>query len=314
MGIDATGVRFLGFAKSCGVDFVRTAMIGRQGLYIAADEMRRVLTSLGMVPGGRVVESMTDRGGFSEGLLEYLGAQTVHSFDFSDFEGATYTHDMNLPIAESFKEKYSVVLDGGSLEHVFNFPVAIRNCMEMVAVGGHYLAITPANNFFGHGFYQFSPELYFSVLSSDNGFEIVDIIALEETNKSAWYSIRSPRETRSRVELRNSEPVHLLVIAKRVARKPIFEKLPQQSDYTVRWEGEGEVADSASAQMAVPSQRPVAIRIAKILLPASLRLFIRWLFTWPEKPVFGFDPKFFRRVDPASHSPSQLSTPGPGQV
>lgn len=70
---------------------------------------------------------------------------------------------MNREIPGDFIEKYSMVLDGGSLEHVFNFPVAVRNCMQMLQVGGHYLAITPANNFMGHGFYQFSPELYFSI-------------------------------------------------------------------------------------------------------------------------------------------------------
>src|SRR5438477_418150 len=84
--------------------------------------------------------------------------------------GPHFPHDMNEPIPDKFKETYTAVLDGGSLEHVFNFPVAIKNCMEMVKVGGHYLAITPANNFFGHGFYQFSPELYFTVLSKENGF------------------------------------------------------------------------------------------------------------------------------------------------
>lgn len=311
MGIDATGVRFLGFAKKQGVDFSRTAMIGRQGFYILPGDLREALSSVGLKPQDRVVEGMCSHGGFSEGLFQYLGGETIHSFDFSDFEGATYTHDMNLPITDVFKEKYSAVLDGGSLEHVFNFPVAIKNCMEMVEVGGHYLAITPANNFFGHGFYQFSPELYFSVLSPENGFEIVEIIALEEANKSAWFAIRSPRETRSRVELRNAEPVHLLVIARRMARKVIFERPPQQSDYTVRWQGEDNAAHLP--QVAPPSSRPFHIRIAKMLLPVSLRLFIRNLLARPEKPVFGFDPKFFRRVDPASHLSRQPSAPVSGQ-
>ena len=84
------------------------------------------------------------------------------------YESAKHLHDMNEGIPGDFKEKYTAVLDAGSLEHIFNFPVAIKNRMDMVNVSGHYLAITPANNFCGHGFYQFSPELYFSVLTREN--------------------------------------------------------------------------------------------------------------------------------------------------
>jgi hypothetical protein len=31
-------------------------------------------------------------------------------------------------------------------------------------------AVTPANNQMGHGFYQFSPELFFRVFSQENGY------------------------------------------------------------------------------------------------------------------------------------------------
>ena len=77
---------------------------------------------------------------------------------------------MNLPIGDDLKRKFSVVIDGGTLEHVFNFPVAIKNCMQMLDVGGHFFVHTMANNFMGHGFYQFSPELFYRVFSPENGF------------------------------------------------------------------------------------------------------------------------------------------------
>ena len=56
-----------------------------------------------------------------------------------------------------------MVIDGGLLEHVFDFPTAIRNCMRMVRQGGHLILNLPVNNFPGHGFYRFSPELVFRV-------------------------------------------------------------------------------------------------------------------------------------------------------
>ncbi len=64
--------------------------------------------------------------GYAEPLFEYLGANKAHALDYSDYEKPTVTHDMNEPLPEHLKSRYTVVLDGGSLEHVFNFPVAIK--------------------------------------------------------------------------------------------------------------------------------------------------------------------------------------------
>jgi len=42
-----------------------------------------------------------------------------------------------------------VVIDSGSLEHIYNFPVAIANCMKMVKVGGSFFIFNMANNHMG---------------------------------------------------------------------------------------------------------------------------------------------------------------------
>jgi hypothetical protein len=302
MGIDVNGARFLTYARAMGVDFAQTAMIGRQSLYISHDDMRGVLESFGhSVSDDEIAEICS--GGYSEALLRRLGARDTHSFDYSAYQSATHTHDMNVPIPDALKEQYTAVLDGGTLEHVFNFPVAIKNCMEMVKVGGHYLAITPANNFFGHGFYQFSPELYFTVLAEENGFEVVKIIALEERDKPAWYAIKSPREVADRVTLTNTFPVHLLVIARRIASRPIFAQPPQQSDYTAIWTGDGSAGLEDRQQ---PSKMPLPLRIAKAILPFPVRRAMRRaLEPKPRKPA-EFDPRFFALMDMRSASPDAL--------
>ena len=74
----------------------------------------------------------------------------MDSFDASGYEGATYTVDLNTALSGEFAERYTVVIDSGSLEHVLNLPIAVKHCMEMFCVGGHYLCILPGNNFFGH--------------------------------------------------------------------------------------------------------------------------------------------------------------------
>jgi len=298
IGIDANGAKFLAFAKSIGVDFTATAMIGRQNLYVTPDKIRALLATCGIHAGeAEGQEICLGAGGYSETLFHFLGAETTHSFDYSDYESPTHLHDMNEPIPDGFKEMYTALLDGGSLEHVFNFPVAIKNCMEMVKIDGHYLGITPANNFFGHGFYQFSPELYFTVLSPENGFEIVRMMAFEEITDPVWYAVKSPRKLGERVTLENSHPVYLLVVARKVARVPIFGKKPQQSDYISRWSAGPAKAAEAHGVVGGPVKRPITVRVGKRLLPSGVRKRIRAMIDRPAPSRSGFDPRFFERMD-----------------
>ena len=119
------------------------------------------------------------------------------SIDASAYENATMVHDMNLPVGDELKQKFSVVIDGGTLEHVFNFPTAIRNCMEMLKVGGHFFAHTMANNFMGHGFYQFSPELFYRVFSPENGFRDASRRAVRISASASRNGTRPPTRSTS---------------------------------------------------------------------------------------------------------------------
>jgi hypothetical protein len=299
MGLDINGTRFLLYCRTLDVDFARTAMVGRQGLHVSKQDLKIVFESFGYKVNVQQIDSIFNQSnGYAEPFLTYLGAKEVHSFDKSGYEGATHIHDMNQELSGSFKGQYTTVLDGGSLEHIFNFPVAIKNCMEMVRVGGHYLAITPANNFLGHGFYQFSPEVYFSVFTRENGFELTSVIAFEDRPNARWYSVRSPLEVRGRVTLTNSAPVYLLVVARKLACTRVFETIPQQSDYLSTWRKENRGSDETPESMPPPAAKQAAcLDFVKRSVPASVkRLILRVLL-----PSYsGFDPRFFHPMDPTT--------------
>lgn len=236
MGFDVNGVHFLLTAKASGVNFERVAMIGRQKMHLLAKDLGALMSDFGCSSDEAGAQAMLDADQrFAEPFLRSLGANEIISLDASDYENATHVHDMNLPIPDSLKAGYSVVIDGGSLEHVFNFPVAIKNCMEMVEVGGYYLGITPANNFMGHGFYQFSPELYYRVFSPPNGFIMESVIIFENESTAQWVKLSDPDVLGRRVEMVNSKPAYMLIQARRVSGKKIFEQFPQQSDYSATW-------------------------------------------------------------------------------
>jgi hypothetical protein len=154
---------------------------------------------------------------------------------FPIIENATILHDMNLPLPDAYHDRFSLVMDGGSLEHVFHYTTALKNAMEAVVPGGHFLTVTPSNNLMGHGFYQFSPELFFRALSPVNGFEIHRALVYEQPWKGNWYEVADPQQLRTRVELMNFRPTYLVVCARKIASVPIFAQTPQQSDYTALW-------------------------------------------------------------------------------
>lgn len=311
MGIDVNGVRSLLYSRKVGTDFSRTAMIGRQMYFLSASELESALQSFGYQLSNHDIHQLLSASDhYIEPLLSLLGAKLIHSFDCTGYEGATHLHDMNCAVPNRVKGQYSLVIDSGTLEHVFNYPVAIKNCMDMLAVGGTCLLITPANNFCGHGFYQFSPELFFNIFTSVNGFQIQDVIVFEDKPFAPWFSVRSPMAVKQRVMLQSGRPIYLLVMAKKIANADVFLTTPQQSDYVTvwdRWQNKDNVQqpDSNQQQSApsqglaqVPAPTPSAL---KRLTPTGLKTATREVVRVINSYVFNpFNPEFFTPIDPTS--------------
>jgi len=247
MGLDINGLLFLLAARKQGVKFGDVLMVGRMVLNVYPTKFRQVLAQAGL-PGELFTTDMGDSG-FAEPAFKALGARSVCSIDASAYEGADLVRDLNKPLEAGLKEKFDLVYDGGTLEHVFNFPTALQNCMEMLRKGGRFFIHTSANNWCGHGFYQFSPELFYSVLCQDNGFEIERMIIHVVGPYSRWYAVADPRAIRSRVELITSFPMQLLIQARRTEVVPIFSNTPQQSDYLTHWEQRSPAPPITAASM-----------------------------------------------------------------
>jgi len=236
MGIPTLHAKILFYSKTLGVSFDRTLTLGRQNLYVSKNDIRLYLTKFtndDLVAGDEFKDNE-----YSEPLFKNLGANLIDSMDNSTYEEATILHDLNQPITENMKNMYSVIVDGGTIEHVFNFPVAVKNCMQMLRVGGHFIGFTPANNLCGHGFYQFSPELFFRVFSFKNGFNI-KLMAMHggDGNKHSTdvYLVKDPDDFKTRIEFESKKAVSLIVIAEKIKDTDLFAEFPQQSDYSTIW-------------------------------------------------------------------------------
>ncbi len=236
MAIDSETARLLISCKKAGVNFGRTVTLGRQYYMVRPAETRAIFRSFGLEPDARLLKPSpySANHGFAEPLFECLGATRCEAVDVSDYEGANLLHDLNEPLPPAWAEQFDVVFDGGTLEHVFNFPQALHNSMQMVKPGGWFIGFSPANNWFGHGFYQFSPEVYYRALSPRNGFSKCGVFMVPEGLTLSWYLIRDPIQLKTRTNLINSLRTPLLIVAQKSASTPA-KLCVQQSDYVPLW-------------------------------------------------------------------------------
>ncbi len=290
MGIAKADCTFLFYAKKLHVNFENTCTLGHLKFYAEKQDIANCLEKY--KNGEKKLEDVVFSDAYTEPLFEILGAKNVQTIDYSSYENATIIHDLNKPIPEKFHNTFSCLLDSGTLEHVFNFPVAIKSCMEAVKVGGHYIGISPVNNQMGHGFYQFSPELYYRVFSEENGFKIIKmLIAVTGEKDMEWYEVADPKNVSNRVMIVNSFPLSLMFIAEKTDQKEIFKTTPQQSDYTSAWnvfkslkENNSELSGSRFKyyyRKLIPYRLKVIIRNTLVFHPSSVDKTIFSCFTKP---------------------------------
>jgi SAM-dependent methyltransferase len=225
VGIDRGAAALLMKLHDDGVSFGRVLTLGRQSLFLQPHEYERVLQRLNLP-----IEPIPP---YAERLFTLLGASAVDAMDVSTFEGASVVHDLNQPVPDAWHTQYDLIVDGGTLEHVFNVPVAFGNVMRMLKVGGRFVSVTPTEGWCGHGFYQFSPELFWRTFTRTNGFSVVEMYAT--TGRGDYYAVSEPAAVKARVELCAGIPVMLMVHARRDVQVDPFTEPPQQSDYVAVW-------------------------------------------------------------------------------
>ena len=130
--------------------------LGVQDVSFQAHELDRALDRCERLPSA-ATKLMTARE-----LFEDFGLAPVVALDISDHEGAEIIFDLNEPDPPpETRQRFGLIVNGGTLEHVFHVPNALANLNCMLRPGGAILHILPCNNWVDHGFYQFSPTLMF---------------------------------------------------------------------------------------------------------------------------------------------------------
>lgn len=160
----------------------RLLQLGRQHTFVTQEQLVSALKKYLLPIPEMVLELNSDEVVNDVLLFSALGFSTIESLDVSGFEDPTYLHDLNNPIPPELAEMYDVVLDGGTIEHIFDVRAVMTNIHNLLAVGGSVIHLAPSSNHVDHGFYMFSPTLFFDYYSANN-YLLQQMLLFEYTSR-----------------------------------------------------------------------------------------------------------------------------------
>jgi len=277
----------------------RVITLGRQEVFVQPNYSKTLLGTFRTPPTLSALRAACESR-YAEDFFRLLGATEVVSIDYSDYQGAAITHDMNSAVPTYLHRSFDLVYDGGTLEHIYNFPQAIQNCVDMLKCSGLYIGATPANNWIGHGFYQFSPELFFRLFSPERGFRMERMLAFEYEPGGSRFEVQDPRKLGRRAELPATRSQILLFV---VARKLVEESsrdvpFPQQSDYSLEWQANRQNTGQNQSGKAKMRRRLVAYleKSFPALLDAVRNVRRRLFVRKANRRGMCLDPQAFKKV------------------
>jgi hypothetical protein len=105
------------------------------------------------------------------------------------------------------------------------FSQPLRSIMQMLKLGRGYFAALPANNWSGHGFYQFTPELFYRTFSEENGFRVSKLLVAPACVGGRWLDgpaceVMDPKSL-GWVEVSARREIMLLLQAEKIAEREV---------------------------------------------------------------------------------------------
>lgn len=154
-----------------------------------------MLQTLPFKQGGKLLEigEANLYGDFEPGFVEqdpFKAAKLLYKELFEpskiisiDMDGPTaLKYDLNKPF--TLDEKFDVVINHGTAEHIFNVANVFRVIHNSCAVGGLMIHEAPFTGWIDHGFYNLQPTLFWDI-AAVNAYEIV-LFAAEHLKTQLW--------------------------------------------------------------------------------------------------------------------------------
>jgi len=245
MGLDITILNFLRYIRLLHGDFGNTVTLGRQEVHTINPKLVKLYGD--MVTSDIYAESI---------LTNEFGSINVDSIDYSNFEGASIIHDLNTKIPGNLHDIYDTLIDAGTLEHVFDVKNALENSSKLIKEGGTIIHVLPANNFNGHGFYQFSPDLFFQYYSEENGYLNTKVFIANLSVTKYWWHVKKTNND-DRHNIMSLSNLYIMVVTKKCKNTSsrVF-----QTDYLDDWQSleyKGNIRPSSKIRTILKKNRTI---------------------------------------------------------
>lgn len=169
-------------------------------------------------------------------VLALLGAKSVLAADVSTYENPDIIMDFNVPVNKKYHGAFDIILDVGTLEHIFNISQALKNIKLMLRPGGTIILGTWTSGAINHGFWQICPTLFYDYFSS-SGFEDLSCFmlvgsSLNYEKKAKIYQCKTPAMTQDLIFNSKTGVETMFFARKKMAPQDAMEKKnPIQSYY-----------------------------------------------------------------------------------
>ncbi len=236
----------------------RILTLGRQTVSPSPQRLAEILTRFGKpVPVGGVVDD--------EALFHAIGFSEVVSVDVNDFEHPTQLLDLNEPETPAdLVGGFDVVLDGGTLEHVFHLPNALAQIGRMVKPGGRIIHFAPSSNYFDHGFYMFSPTLFVDYYRANGGQIETAKIIRHRADNARWDIFDYDTAAWRRTGVGGLDGCAYLIFTVVTAGPTRAQKTPSQSHYVDVWQA-GSAAEARRGLRSLLARLPGGLAMARQL-------------------------------------------------
>jgi hypothetical protein len=173
--------------------------VGRQTLYFTPEELCWRIRSHGLSPDASAIEidnSTIDRLAAFAGrklatdrsIFFALGNRRVKALDVSPYEGAEIVHDLNLTVPNHLKGIADFLVDGSTLDNVFDATRTLRNFADLLRPGGRLLMINSYTT--RDTAYVIMPPLWYYDFFVENGWADVKLyVAVYESQRSSIYAV-----------------------------------------------------------------------------------------------------------------------------
>ncbi len=165
-----------------------------------------------------------------------LGADGVDALDISDYEGAKYVHDLNTPIPDELEGICDFLVDGSTLDNVWDPCCALRNIGRLLRPGGRCFLMNRSNaGGPGIAYMMFSAPWFFDYFVA-NDFAYAQIFSTVHADGKMLGYMMSPEAAmrtwgNARVQsLETLATTNVVVYAEKGANST-WAKMPTQASY-----------------------------------------------------------------------------------